>query len=110
MLAHEGVSERGDTWALGPSLCTQAGRKFRVGPEVLGSESSGQVPAGFRAIQRVGALGAGLDSRAVGSGKVGRSGGRKFRAFQKLVLASSSFSSSMLGLGPWILHGRLGCT
>ena len=46
-------------------------------PEVPGgAESSGQVPAGFQAIQRVGALGAGLDSGAGGSVKVRRSGGR----------------------------------
>ena len=74
-------------------------------PEVPGSGSSGQVPAGFRAIQRVGALEAGLDS----GGRRFRAG-RKVRAFQKFVPASSSFSSSMLGIGPWILHGRLGCT
>ena len=48
-------------------------------PEVPGSGSSGQVPAGFRAIQRAGMLGAGLDSGVGGSGKVGRSGGQKFR-------------------------------
>ena len=33
-------------------------------------------------------------------GSIARSGAARF---------SSSFSS-MLGLGPWILHGRLGCT
>mgnify|MGYP005845792013 CR=1 FL=1 len=80
MLAHEGVSESEGVHGLGPIHCAQTGRKFPARPEVPGFGSSGQVPDGFRAIQRVGALGAGLDSGAGGSGKVGRSGGRKFRA------------------------------
>ena len=79
-----------------PSLCTQAGRKFHVEPEVSGSESSGQVPAGFQAIQRVGALGAGLDSGVGDSGKVGRSGGRKFRAEAESSGLSRSLSLLLL--------------
>ena len=106
--SHEGISEgRKGTWASAQVSARRQGRKFRA-PEVLHR---------FRAIQRVGAIGAGLDSggRRFRAGQRVRGpevlgSGRKFRAFQKLVLASSSFSSSMLGLGPWILHGHLGCT
>ena len=65
-LSHEGVSGKGIHGLRPESL--HAGR-----PEVPGSGSSGQVPAGFRAIQRVGALEAGLDS-----------GGQRFRAGRRV--------------------------
>ena len=62
--------------------CLRAGRAGSSGDgrKVRALEVLGEGPGRVRAIQRVGTLGTGLDSRAVGSGKVGRSGGRKFRA------------------------------
>ena len=74
VLAHEGVSERGDTWALGPSLCTQAGRKFRA-PEVPGRFRPGSGLS--RELARSGLV---WTPGAGGSGQAGGSGGQKFRA------------------------------
>ena len=80
-LRHEGVSGKG-LHGLRPKS-VHAGR-----PEVPGSKGFGQVPAGFRAIQRVGALGAGLDS-----------GGRRFRVGRKFwAEAGSSGLSRSLSL------------
>ena len=96
--SHEGVSEgRKGTWPRAESLRVGRVGSSGDGRKVRAQEVPGKGPARVRAIQRVGTLSDGFD--ASGPEVSGRpevpGSDRKFWAFQKLVQASSSFSSML---------------
>ena len=87
---------------LGLSLCAGRAGSSGDGRKVWAPEVLGEGPAKVRAIQRVGTLSDGFDASGLevpgwqevpGPEVPGSS--QKFRAFQKLVHASSSFSSML---------------